>query len=243
MDQRTIVSNVNALARRPDIVPVTGTVLAWAALIADSPGVGWGTTGTSIAGHGAHGGVFTSSGLAMVIVMTVAMMGPLAVPGTRAVAVRLPTRHGGSVLGFFTALVLAWAVVALCLATVSETLAGVLGSPVTAAGILTLLCAVAQFDPRRRVAAHACVPLDPRGAGSAALVDAARFGLSSAACGFRLCALPMLAMLALPGSASFMAGLTVLVVADRITEGRHRLVVAALYAAIGTGMLGVALLS
>src|SRR6476659_8482724 len=133
MDQRAISSGVSALARRPDVVPATGTVLAWAALIADSPNVGWSTSGTSIAGHGAHGGVFTSSGLAMVAVMTVAMMGPLAIPGTRAVPGRPPTGHSGWILGFFATFVLTWTVIALCLATVAETLGGVLGSAVVAA--------------------------------------------------------------------------------------------------------------
>ena len=56
--------------------------------------------------------------------------------------------------------------------------------------------------------------------------------MSCAASGFRLCALPMLAMLALPGSLSFMAVLTILVVADRMTEGRHRWVIAPLYAGL-----------
>ena len=53
----------------------------------------------------------------------------------------------------------------------------------------------------------------------------------------------MLAMLALPGSLPFMALLTVLVVADRFTEGRHRLVIAALYAALGFGLLTLGLLN
>ena len=65
--------------------------------------------------------------------------------------------------------------------------------------------------------------------------------MSTATSGFRLCALPMLAMLALPGSLPFMAVLTVLVVADRFTEGRHRVVIAVLYAFLGIALLGVGL--
>jgi len=38
-----------------------------------------------------------------------------------------------------------------------------------------------------------------------------------------------------------MAALTVLVVADRYTEGRHRLVIAMLYAFLGIALLGVGL--
>ena len=146
-------------------------------------------------------------------------------------------------LGFFAAFVLPWAVIGLCLATVAETFAGVLGSAAVAAGALTLGCAAAQFDPGRASAIEGCDrPLQLLGNGSGAAVDAARFGMSCATSGFRFCALPMLAMLALPGSLPFMALLTVLVVADRFTEGRHRLVVAALYAVLGIGLLVLALL-
>jgi hypothetical protein len=243
MDQPAIGSSgASLLARRPEIVPLTATVLAWAGLIADSPTVGWSATGSSIAGHGAHGGVFTASGVAMVAAMTVAMMGPLAVPGTRTLAGRLPTHAAGAILGFFAAFVLTWTVVALCLATVAETLAGVLGSAVVAAGVLTLVCAAAQFDPHRRSAFAACDRPNLQGDGSGAVVDSARFGMSCAGRGFRVCALPMLAMLALPGSLPFMALLTILVVADRMTEGRHRLVLAALYLVLGIALLGVGLI-
>ena len=244
MDQRAVGrSGASLFARRPEIVPVAATVLAWAALIADSPTVGWSSTGSSIAGHGAHGGVFTASGMAMVAVMTVAMMGPLAVPGARTVARRLPSRCGAALLGHFAAFVVTWTVIALCLATVAETLAGVLGSAVVAAGVLTLMCAAVQFDPRRGSALRACDRPSQRADPSGPVVESARFGMSRAASGFRPCALPMLAMLALPGSLPFMAMLTVLVVADRFAEGRHRLVIAALYSVLGVGLLGVGLLS
>ena len=244
MDQRAIGrSSASLLALRAEIVPVAATVLAWAALIADSPTVGWSSTGSSIAGHGAHGGVFTASGMAMVAVMTVAMMGPLAVPGARTVARRLPSRCGAALLGHFAAFVLTWTVIALCLATVAETLAGFLGSAVVAAGVLTLMCAAVQFDPRRGSALRACDRPSQRADPSGPVVESARFGMSCAASGFRLCALPMLAMLALPGSLSFMAVLTILVVADRMTEGRHRWVIAPLYAAFGIALLALGLLS
>jgi len=242
MDQPAVGSGgATLLARRPEILPVGATVLACAGLLADSPTAGWSATGASIAGHGAHDGVFTSSGLAMVAAMTVAMMGPLAVPGARGVARRLPRCPAGAMHGFFAAFVLTWAVIALCLATVAETFAGVLGSAAVAAGALTLGCAAAQFDPRRRDALRTCERTHQQGSSSGPVVDSARFGMSCATSGFRFCALPMLAMLALPGSLPFMAVLTVLVVADRFTEGRHRLVIAALYAILGLGLLGVAL--
>ena len=244
MDQRAVGrSSASLLARRSEIVPVAATVLAWAALIADSPTVGWSSTGSSIAGHGAHGGVFTAPGMAMVAVMTVAMMGPLAVPGARTVARRLPSRCGAALLRHFAAFVVTWTVIALCLATVAETLAGLLGSAVVAAGVLTLMCAAAQFDPRRGSALRACDRPSQRADPSGPVVESARFGMSCAASGFRLCALPMLAMLALPGSLSFMAALTILVVADRMTEGRHRWVIAPLHAAFGIALLALGLLS
>jgi hypothetical protein len=245
MDQQAVSGQgVSLLARRPEVIPIAATVVCWAALIAVSPTVGWSTTGTSIAGHGTHGGVFTASGVTMVAAMTVAMMGLLAAPGARAVATRFPTRVGGPLGWFFTAFVLTWTIVGLCLATVAETLAGVLGSAATAAGILTVLCAVAHFDPGRQNAFRACHrSVQAPGNGSGAFVDSARFGISSAASGVRLCALPMLAMLALPGSLPVMALLTVLVVADRFTECRHRVVLAVLFAALGIGLLGLAVLS
>lgn len=241
MDQRAVGGDASLLARRPEIVPVAATVLAWAALIADSPAVGWSATGASMAGHGAHGGVFTASGVAMVAAMTVAMMGPLAVPGTRAVARRLPTGSAGAILGFFASFVLAWTAIALGLATVAETLAGVLGSAVVAAGVLTLGCTVAQFDPGRSGAHRDCDRPDQQVIPSGPVVESARFGMSCAGRGFRFCALPMAAMLALPGSLPFMAVLTVLVVADQFTEGRHRVVIAVLYAFLGIALLGVGL--
>ena len=178
----------------------------------------------------------------MVAAMTVAMMGPLGVPGARGVARRFPACPAGAILGFFAAFVLTWTVIALCLATVAETLGGVLGSAAIAAGVVTLLCAAAQFDPRRHSAFAACDRPDQQGDGSSAVVDLIRFGMSGAGRGFRVCALPMLAMLALPGSLTCMALLTVLVIADRFTEGRYRWVIAALYSVLGIALLGVGLI-
>jgi hypothetical protein len=158
MNQRVVNGQgTSLLARVPEIIPITATVLAWLALLVDSPAVGWSTIGGPAGAHDGHGGVFTFSGVAMVGTMTIAM-----------------GLHRN---------------------------------------------------------------------GSGAIVDSARFGMSHASSGFRTCALPMLAMLTLPGSLPFMGVLTVLVTVNSMTQGRHRVVIAASYAVLGIGSLGVALLS
>jgi len=226
------------LARRPEVVPVGATVLAWAALTAES--VGWWINGTGAAGHAGHE-VFTPAGIVMVAAMTVAMMGPLSVPGVRTVAfTSLWWRAGRASLWFFAAFIATWTVIAACLATIASTLDGVLGTAATAAGVLVLFCALAELDPGRAVRMKSCDrPMRLRGNGFDADVDCLRFGLLSAGRGVRLCALPMLAMLALPGSLLLMALLTGLTVADRVTEGRRWLLLAALYAVLGVGLLWV----
>lgn len=155
-----------ALARRPEIVPIAATVLAWAVLVfqalAASEGSSWiapeGGTAEQLPGtHAGHGGVFSPTGLAMVALMTVAMMAPLAIPGVRTVSSASPCqRTGRSLLWFFGTYLATWTVFAVCLAPVAEMLGGVLGSAARAAGLLTLACAVVQFDPRRTVQGRAC---------------------------------------------------------------------------------------
>jgi hypothetical protein len=68
-------------------------------------------------------------------------------------------------------------------------------------------------------------------------IDCARFGVLSACRGLRLCALPMLAMLALPASLLLMALITAISLTERITQGRHRFAVSACWAAIGAVLL------
>jgi len=217
------------LARRPEIVPIAATAVAWVMLVLGWPFAGWGSPDP--AGHTGHGGIFTPSGVAMVLVMTVAMMAPLAIPGVRTVAFTSPWwRAGRAALWFFVGYLAAWTGLAVCLAPIAETLAGVLGSPALAAAILVLACAIAQFDPRRTDLSRSCDrPMRLRGTGPDANVDCARFGVLTAARGARLCALPMLAMLAVPSSLLVMAALTALSVSDRVTQGSRRLVIAVLY--------------
>ena len=75
-----------------------------------------------------------------------------------------------------------------------------------------------------------------RGTGPDANVDCARFGVLTAARGGRLCALPMLAMLAVPSSLLVMAALTALSVSDRVTQGSRRLVIAVLYVILAAAL-------
>jgi hypothetical protein len=189
--------------------------------------------------HGSSGGLFTPTGLAMVALMSVAMMGPLAVPGVRyVVSNSLWWRAGRAGLWFFGAFITTWAVIALCLQPVAELLAGVFGSASVAAGLLALVCALAQLDPRRAGRSATCdSPMRLRARGSDANTDCARFGLLCAARGFRLCALPMLAMFALPASLLVMASLTAFTVTDRVTQGRRRILIATLYTGLGVLLL------
>lgn len=219
----------SVLARRPEIVPIGATGVAWVALAAAGPMSVWVSAGAG--GHPGHDSVFTPSGVAMIALMTVAMMALPAIPGVRAVAFASPWRRAGRAgLWFFAAYLTAWTVLAVCLAPLAEALAGVLGSPALAAGILVLACAAAQFDPRRIDLSRSCDrPMRLRGIGPDTNVDCARLGVSTAATSVRLCALPMLAMLAVPSSLLVMAVLTVLSVSDRATRGSRRLVIAVLY--------------
>lgn len=230
------------LARRPEIVPITATILTWGILAWSTSPAGWTEwrgTGPFVAAHPEHGGIFTATGLAMITLMTLAMMAPLAVPGVRTVAfTSLWWRAGRAVLWFFGAFGLTWAVMAIVLAPFAAALGGALGSPATAAGVLLLACAVAEFDPRRGDLSRSCDrPMRLRAIGSDADVDCVRFGALTACRGVRLCALPMIAMLALPSSLLVMALVTGLSVTDRITLGRRRLVIAAGYAVLGAVLL------
>jgi len=229
------------LARRPEAVPLAATALAWVALLAISPLGWWMLRGADPAdvGHAGHGGVFTPSGLGMLALMTTAMMAPLAIPGVRTVAfTSLWWRAGRAALWFFAGFILTWTVIAIVLAPFAETLGGLLGAPATAAGVVLLLCAVAEFDPRRDDLARSCDrPTRLRANGFDADVDCARFGILSACRGVRLCGLPMLAMLALPSSLLLMALITAVSLTDRITQSRHRVAVSACWTAIGAVLL------
>ena len=75
------------LARRPELVPVLASALAWVVLVIANGPIGH--------GHGAEGshGLFTPNGIGLTAAMTIAMMGPLAVAGSAPPP--SPARGGG----------------------------------------------------------------------------------------------------------------------------------------------------
>jgi hypothetical protein len=236
----------SAFARRPEILPVAATALAWVLLAAVTPATAWVGLAEAPAGavgdageHAVHGGALTPAGIAMLAVMTLAMMGLPAIAGVRTVAFTSLWWRAGRASGWFlAAYMLTWTVIAVCLQPVAETAAGVLGSPAIAAGVLVLLTALSQLDPRRADRMTACDrPMRLRSNGSDAYVDCARFGLLTAARSAPLCALPMLAMLALPGSLLMTALLTTLSVADRVTQGHRRPLFAVCYLLVAALLL------
>ena len=164
---RAVRRGPSILARKPEIVPIASTALAWATLAAVSPLSSWmslgpagDATGGPLSGtHPGHGGIFTPAGLAMVALMTVAMMAPLAIPGVRTVAFTSAWwRAGRASLWFFAAFIVTWTVLAVCLAPVAELLAGVLGSAAVAAGILTAACATRRVRPAANPAGQGLRP-------------------------------------------------------------------------------------
>ncbi|HZM66977.1 MAG TPA: DUF2182 domain-containing protein [Nakamurella sp.] len=216
------------LARRPELVPVLASALAWVVLVIANGPIGH--------GHGAEGshGLFTPNGIGLTAAMTIAMMGPLAVAGVRTTAFTSPWwRAGRAAAEFFAAFGLTWIVIALCLAAFAEAWTGWLASATAGTAVLVAVCALAQLDPGRPDRMTRCDrPMRLRARGTEADVDCVRFGALTAGRDVRFCALSMLAMLALPGNLLVMAFLTALVLADRVTEGRRRLPIAAAYAVI-----------
>ena len=233
------------LARRLRIVPIVVTVVAWAMLTATAPLSAWTIAGAADSaaaspdGHLTHSGVFTQSGLLMLALMTVAMMAPLAIPGILLVASASPRQRADRPAAwFFAVFLLTWIVVAVVFAPFATALGTLLGSSTAAAGILVVACVLVEFDPQRRAVGAPCgPPMQLHGNGSSADLGGARFGLLTACRGVRLCALPMIAMLAIPSSLLVMALLTAASVIDRFTLGRRRLVIAAGYAAMGIVLL------
>lgn len=225
------------LASRPQTLPIVATVLAWAVLVVSHSAV----TGSDHSGasDAAHGSVFTPAGIGHVAAMTVAMMATFALSGVRTAAFNsLWWRAGRAAAVFLTAFLLTWTVIALCLAAVATAWTTWLGSATIGTAALLAVCALAQLDPTRPERAKRCDrPMRLRAGGPDADVDCARYGVSTACRHVRFCALPMLAMLALPGHLLMMAAVTVLALADRVTDGRRRLVIAAAYTALAVALL------
>ena len=214
-------------------IPVIATGAAWVGLVVAS------SAGTGPEGGHPHA-ITTASGLLTITVMTVAMMGPLTISGVRAVASASTGQGQGTLSGamsFCAAFLGVWTVIAICLQPVAATVIGVLGSVTAGAAVLLALSAADQFDPRRRDPAARCGKPPTGAPGVPHALAAARCGGSSAIADVRFCALPMLAMLALPGSLLAMAAITALTVLDRATVGRYRWSVATGYAAVAAAAL------
>jgi len=229
------------LATHPGTLPIVASAVAWAVLLVTHPAVSGlavsDPAGSGHAGGSGHGSLFTLAGIAHTAVMTVAMMAPFALSGVRTTAfTSLWWRAGRAAAIFLSTFLVTWMVIALCLDAVAAAWTTWLGSAATGTAVLLGVCALAQLDPTRPVKVQRCDRgMRLRGTGSEADVDCARFGALTAGRDVRFCALPMLAMLAadqLPASLLVMAAVTALALADRITAGRRRLLIAAAYAAL-----------
>lgn len=233
------------VARHPGTLPIVASAVAWAALVVAHPAVlvqpvsDPAVSGLAVSGDAGsgHGSLFTLAGIAHTAVMTVAMMAPFALSGVRTTAfTSLWWRAGRAVTIFLAAFLVTWTVIALCLDAVATACTTWLGSASTGTAVLLGVCALAQLDPTRPEQVKRCDRgMRLRATGSEADVDCARFGVLTAGRDVRFCALPMLAMLAadqLPASLLVMAAVTALALADRITAGRRRLLIAAAYAAL-----------
>jgi hypothetical protein len=174
-----------------------------------------------------------------IVVMVMATMGLFAVPVVRTVASTSPWwRARRAVVIAFTAFVGTWFGVALWLHGVAESLFPLLGSAQVVAGVLVAACAGAALRPgrsRRVVRCGRPVPLRRDGWG--ADLDCARSGLVAALWCARLCAVPMLAMLALPGRVDVMAALPAIGLAERAGGPGARLPVSLAYAALSVAVL------
>ena len=240
----------SVLARHPGRLPIVVSAIGWAVLVVAQPGLlePWGSgqalsdqtasdQALSVHAGGGHGSLFTLAGIAHATVMTVAMMAPFALSGVRTAAfTSLWWRAGRAAAIFLAAFLLTWTVIALCLDAVATAWTTWLGSAATGTAVLLGVCALAQLDPTRPVKVKRCDRgMRLRSTGSEADVDCARFGVLTAGRDVRFCALPMLAMLAadpLRAGLLVMAALSALALADRITAGHRRLLIAAAYAAL-----------
>ncbi len=239
----------SVLARRPGRLPIVVSAIGWAVLVVAQPGLlePWGSgqavsdQTVSVHAGGGHGSLFTLAGIAHATVMTVAMMAPFALSGVRTAAfTSLWWRAGRATAIFLAAFLLTWTLIALCLDAAATAWTTWLGSASTGTAMLLGVCALAQLDPTRPAKVKRCDRgMRLRPTGSEADVDCARFGVLTAGRDVRFCALPMLAMLAadqLRAGLLVMAAVSALALADRITAGRRRLLIAAAYAALAVAL-------
>lgn len=220
-----LTGGTSVLAQRPDVMPLAATALAWVTVLRTS-----GAHGDS-AGFGTHVG--------LTVAMTVATMGLFAIPLVRVVAFSSPWwRTRRSVAAAFGAFLGTWGAIALALHAVAGLLGAVLGSTRVMAGVLVAFTALAALGPGRSRRIVGCArPVPLRRDGFEADRDCARSGLLAALqCG-RMCAAPMLAMVAVPTVRWLMVALTGIGLAERAAAPRRRSLVAVAYGAAGAALL------
>jgi hypothetical protein len=214
--------------RRPEIVPLGVTVAAWSALVVLAG------TAPSPAHHAAGMAV---PGV-MTVAMVVAMTAPFALPGVRSVVfASLWWLARRAAICYTAAFLAAWLAIATGLALLVTALTWAIPAD-SAACMLLVAAGVAQADPdRRRKLADCGRPARIRVRPRDALRDWCRGAFADAGRCARLCALPMLAMLALPAGLLTMAALAGLGVAERVVGGRHRVAVGAGYLALALALI------
>jgi hypothetical protein len=217
------------LTRRPELLPVAVTALAWAVLVLNSA--------SGSAGHHHHAGAALPDA-AHTTAMVVATMGLLAVPGARSVAARRAWWCGRSAVVLYVGVFLTtWVAVAFVLGLAAPALTAVLPSGAATAAVLTG-AALAHCHPRRSRWVQECAQsIRIRARGPGGLRDAMRYGVLSAGRCARVCALPMSAMLLAPGLL-VMAAVAALTLLERMI-GRPR----PAWFAPAYGLLAVAVLA
>jgi hypothetical protein len=219
------------------VLPLAATVLGWVAAFVPGLGHRGGVGGTGPgASHLQHA--------VGIVVMTLAMMSVLAVPMVRTVAATSTWwRARRAVWLAFAGFVGTWVAVGLALHVLVETVTGVAGTPRELAAVALGAFALAQLHPRRRVEVRRCArPMPLRARGWSADADCLHLGALTGARCAQVCALPMLAMVAVPASLPLMAGLTAASLVERTYGPRRPALVAALLAA-GSALTAALLLA
>jgi len=194
--------------RVTELAPALAILAAWAALLLAARGQQQGA-GMDMASHPANVWASAAAGLPSWMLMTVAMMGPAALARFRYVG-RAAARPVRELAGFVVAYLAVWAAFGFLAQAIAAAIPGV---PGPAALALTLLAAAAwQLTPVKRhlLRRHKNPGQEPA---SSPLAGGARYGL----CCVGACWSLMLVMVAAPtGQLLWLAGLTILITAERV---------------------------
>jgi predicted metal-binding membrane protein len=222
------ISIQRLLLRRPELPAAAVVAVAWLALLAAAVrGVLAGHPAAGMAGMPGMGGIHPSAGpwaaagggLPGWVLMTVAMMGPVALAGIRHTGLNsLRWRRGRAMAGFAAAYLAVWAAFgALALAATAWPDGLAVPGPAALAAVLAAAAAW-QLCPAKRRSLRAChrsVPLPPRG--WRAEWGSLRFGLRNGAACLGSCWCLMLVMVAAPaGQVLWTVGLAGAVAAERL---------------------------